>query len=193
MTEFASDLGVETLTVYSFSTENWSRPSDEVAALMHLFSSYLKRMRARMIREGVRLSHIGDIAALPAELQSLLKEVERDTAGGKKINLVLALNYGARNEILRAVKNIAARVQKGELAPEDIDESEISSSLDTARFNDPDLLIRTSGEMRLSNFLLWQLSYTELYITDKLWPEFSNEDFAEAIETYQKREIRRGS
>lgn len=192
LTEFASDIGVEVLTVYSFSTENWSRPRDEVSSLMELFSAYLKKMRKKMIREGVRLSHIGDIKHLPEKLRELLLQVEADTAHGKKITLVLALNYGSRNEMTRAVQEIARDVEEGTLSSDEINEELIASKLDTATIGDPDLLIRTSGEMRLSNFLLWQLSYTELYITEQLWPDFSREDFLEAITTYRKREIRRG-
>jgi len=192
ITEIGSRIGVETLTVYSFSTENWNRSPEEVKALMELFEQYLGRERSSMLKEGVRLGHIGNISELPESLQKTLFDVEKETSCGEKINLVLALNYGGRDEITRAVRSIAEKVKDGSVHPEEVSESLIAQHLDTAPFGFPELLIRTSGEMRISNFLLWQISYAELYVTRKLWPEFSKEEFFHAIEAYQERERRLG-
>lgn len=192
ITEIASRIGVKVLTVYSFSTENWNRSPDEVASLMDLFERYLERECSSMQKEGVRLGHIGDIDGLPHSLRDKLFDVEEKTKNGKKIDLVLALNYGGRDEITRAVRSLAKRVQDGALDPDSISEKDIEQHLDTASHPFPELLIRTSGEMRISNFLLWQISYAELYVTRKLWPEFSKEEFLHAIEEYQERERRLG-
>ena len=169
----ATELGVKTLTLYAFSTENWNRSKEEVEALMELFKIYLIQQRPQMIREGVRLHSIGRTSGLPQDVQETLEDCKKATAGGSNIDLVLALNYGGRDEIRRAVVGIVADVQNGQLRKEDISEYLLGSYLDTAKWEDPQLFIRTSGEMRISNFLLWQLSYAELYICDVLWPDFS--------------------
>lgn len=191
--EFASGIGVKILTVYSFSTENWKRSKEEIDSLFSLFSSVLHRQSPRMVEQGVRLQTIGDLTRLPMHLQETLAEVKIKTNSCSNIELVLALNYGSRDEIRRAVTNLCQQCVEGKLSAEGISEKTISSYLDTALWPDPDLLIRTSGEVRLSNFLLWQLSYSEIYITDTLWPDFSTSNFLDAIKNYQKRERRLGS
>lgn len=184
-----SELGIQTLTVYSFSTENWERTSDEVEALMNLFELHLINKEEWMCKEGVRLETIGDLVRLPKRLQEVLAGVKEKTRNGKKITLVLALNYGARDEIRRAVTNIV----KENTPPEKITEELIAEHLDTKAWGDPDLLIRTSGELRVSNFLLWQISYAEIYITDILWPDFSAQSLYQAVLSFQHRQRRKGS
>ncbi len=188
----AVELGVKTLTVYSFSTENWERPDPEIHALMHIFELYLANKREWMVREGVRLEAIGDLSRLPLPVQEALDATKIVTKNGDRINLVLALNYGARDEIRRAVVKILQKNEKQKIEIEEITEQFIEDNLDTKAWGDPDLLIRTSGELRLSNFLLWQISYTELYMTDTLWPDFSSENFYEAVLSFQQRSRRRG-
>lgn len=188
----AAEIGVRVLTVYSFSTENWNRGQEEIEGLMHLLKIYLEKEKPRMIREGVRLDTIGDTSRFPEDVRECIEGAKRDTAAGKKIDLVLALNYGARDEIKRATQAIVADVISGKLEKESITETDISRHLDTAKWKDPELVIRTSGETRLSNFLLWQLSYAEIYITATLWPDFSKQDFVEAIIDYQNRQRRLG-
>lgn len=188
----AAEIGVRVLTVYSFSTENWNRSQEEIEGLMHLLKVYLEKEKPQMVREGVRLDTIGDISRFPQDVRECIAETKRETAGGKKIDLVLALNYGARDEIKRATKAIVEDVINGKLQKEAISEEEISHHLDTYKWRDPELVIRTSGETRLSNFLLWQLSYAEIYITATLWPDFSKQDFVEAIIDYQNRQRRLG-
>lgn len=188
----ASSLGIKVLTVYSFSTENWNRSPDEVHELMHLFKVYLKRQRESMIKEGVRLGAIGDISRFPQEVQEVLQESKEATAGGDKIELVLALNYGGRDELKRAVVALVEDVEKGRISKNEVSESLIARYLDTAAWGDPDLLIRTSGEYRLSNFLLWQLSYAEVYFTQTLWPDFKPRDLLAAVLDYQQRSRRLG-
>ncbi|MGC1878127.1 MAG: polyprenyl diphosphate synthase [Rhabdochlamydiaceae bacterium] len=188
----ASELGIKTLTVYSFSTENWNRARDEVDALMHLFKIYLVKERGPMIKEGVRLQAIGDLQRLPS---SVLKELElskSSTAHCKKIDLVLAINYGGRDDIRRAFVSIITDLERGKLSKEQISEQLISQHLDTAQWPDPELLIRTSGESRQSNFLLWQLCYSEFYLTDVLWPDFSEHALLQAVCEMQKRKRRLG-
>lgn len=189
---FASDVGIEVLTLYSFSTENWMRAKEEIEGLMHLIVLYLHKNLPFMLAESVRLETIGDIDKLPRFVQAALADTKAKTAGGKKIVLNLALNYGARDEIRRAVVRIVEDVQKGKLAKEAITEDCIAQYLDTAEIGDPDLFIRTSGEQRLSNFLLWQLSYTEVYITKTLWPDFTKEDLLDAVAEFQRRNRRLG-
>lgn len=190
--ESASSLGVQFLTVYAFSTENWSRSLEEVDSLMSLLQAYLVGQKNRMVKEGVRLGTIGDISRLPQRVQKALEEVKDATCEGKKIDLILAINYGARDDIRRATSAIVDDCLRGKIRKDDITEKLISNYLDTAPWPDPQLLIRTSGEMRLSNFLLWQVSYGELYSTNVLWPDFGEDELIKAIESYQKRERRIG-
>jgi undecaprenyl diphosphate synthase len=186
----ASEIGIETVTVYAFSTENWLRSEQEVESLQNLFEVYLKSKKEAMLRDGIRLDTIGDLCRFPLSLQEAFEEVKRATDHCRKINLVLALNYGARDEIRRAMVKIFEKAEK--MSPEELTEELISKHLDTSRWGDPELMIRTSGEHRLSNFLLWQISYAEIYVTEKLWPDFSPKDLLEAIEDFQKRGRRLG-
>lgn len=188
----ASELGIKVVTAYSFSTENWSRSEEEVQGLIHLLDVYLKQKQDMMIEEGVRLSTIGDLQKMPLSLQRTVQQVKQRTSSCSTIELVLAINYGSRNEICRAVKKIYTDIQNQKITPSDLDESLFSSYLDTKNYKDPDLLIRTSGELRLSNFLLWQMSYSEVYITDVLWPDFTDRDLLKAVEEYQRRKRRLG-
>lgn len=188
----SADLGIEVVTVYAFSTENWNRSFEEVSGLMQLFKTYLRRKKKSMLKEGVRLKAIGDLSKFPPTIRRELFEVMELTKNCSKIQLVLALNYGSRDEITRAVKKIVEDVESGKIGKQEVTENLISGYLDTADVRDPELLIRTSGERRLSNFLLWQLSYTEVLSVDTLWPDFSKEDLVESIISYQKRERRFG-
>ena len=188
----ASNLGIEVLTVYAFSTENWSRSEEEVDGIMQLFKMYLSGQCERMIREGVRLDAIGDLEKLPPDVLKILEETRAATAHGTKIDLVLAINYGARDDIRRAVSSLVDDCLEGHLAKEDISEKVVAGYLDTAQWQDPELLIRTSGEMRLSNFLLWQISYSEIYISEVLWPDFNESHLLQALLDYQRRERRSG-
>lgn len=188
----SASLGVKYLTLYTFSTENWKRPKDEVSMLMRLIVKSLQNETDELHANNIRITTIGDFTSLPVDVQQELNEATKKTAGNTKMTLNLALSYSGRWELVEAVKKIAGRVQSGELAVESIDESVISNSLITAGIPDPDLLIRTSGEFRVSNFLLWQIAYTEFVIVDALWPEFSRKHFYQAIESYQNRERRFG-
>jgi undecaprenyl diphosphate synthase len=188
----ASEIGIKTLTVFSFSTENWGRTKEEVDALMHLFKVYLERQRGPMIREGVRLEAIGDLSRLPASVLHELNLSRSCTAHCKKIDLVLAINYGGRDDIRRAFVAMMDDVEKGRLAKEQVSEQLISQYLDTARWPDPNLLIRTSGEKRQSNFLLWQLSYSEFFHTEVLWPDFDEHELLQAVRDFQERQRRIG-
>lgn len=188
----ASELGVEVFTVYAFSTENWKRNPVEVEALMKLFKTFIAKQKDSMIKEGVRLDIIGDTSRLPTDVKDSFDDVIQATKGGSKFNLVLALNYGGRDELKRAVSAIVDDCLSSKLSKDAINEELISSYLDTSKWQDPDLLIRTSGENRLSNFLLWQISYSEVFLTDVLWPDFSEQNLLEAILEYQKRELRIG-
>ena len=190
--EDAARLGIRYLTVYGFSTENWKRSAEEVGALMQLFRFYLKRLLKIAKKNNVRVKMIGDRTRFSEKVQRYLCEAEQRTAGGKTLTLILALNYSSRSEITRAVQRIAARVAAGELAPGEISEGTVSASLDTAPYPNPDLVVRTSGECRLSNFLLWQASYAELYFPEVLWPDFTEEEFDRAIEEYARRDRRFG-
>jgi undecaprenyl diphosphate synthase len=190
--EYAASLGVKVLTVYAFSTENWKRTNDEVDSLMHLFKMYLTGQKDRMVREGVRLATIGDLRRMPPDVKKTLDDAKRATAGGDSIDLVLAVNYGARDDIRRATIGIVEDCMVGRVNKEDISEALIARYLDTAPWGDPELLIRTSGEKRLSNFLLWEISYAEVYVTEVLWPDFNEEELIRAIAEYQKREKRAG-
>lgn len=190
--EDASSLGVKTLTVYAFSTENWNRSSEEVDSLMNLFKMYLTGQKERMVQEGVRLGTIGDLSRLSKNVRETLDEVREATSQGNKIDLVIAVNYGARDDIRRATKTIVQKCMEGKIQQEEITEKLIKQYLDTAPWGDPDLLIRTSGESRISNFLLWEISYAEVYITDVLWPDFNQHELLKAIAAFQKRERRIG-
>lgn len=188
----AARWGVKYLTLYAFSTENWGRPAEEVAALMELFCRSVVSETPELKRQGVRIAMIGDRSRFSEKVQRYLAEAERETAGGERLTLILALNYSSRSEITRAVRLLASRAAAGEIAPESIDERMISQALDTAPYPDPDLVVRTSGEQRLSNFLLWQSSYAELWFPEVLWPDFTETDFDRAIEEYARRDRRFG-
>ena len=192
----ANELNLEVLTLYAFSTENWKRPSYEVQGLMTLLKTYLKSELQNLLDKNISLRCIGEIEKLPPDVQKILLEVIRDTArnaeGKQGLILNLALSYGSRFEILRAARIMAEKCVSGQFEPEDISEKLFASHLYTAGLPDPDLLIRTGGESRLSNFLLWQLSYAELYITETMWPDFNAESFFEAIKHFQSRERRFG-
>ncbi len=190
--ETACDLGVDVLTLYAFSSENWNRPEKEVSGLMSILQTFLNSELKRMLKNGVRLSCIGNIERLPENVRKTLKSSMVKTANNKRLVLNLALSYGSRDEITQAVQNIASRCVEGSLKPEDISHKTISDGLYTAGLPDPDLLIRTGGEARLSNFLLWQASYSEIYFTDVMWPDFRKEQFKKAILDYQNRERRFG-
>lgn len=190
--EGAGEIGIKYLTLYAFSTENWGRPKEEVDALMELLVNTLQKEVERLHKNKVRLKTIGDISQLPKDCRENLKEATEATKNNTGLTLLIALNYSGRREILKAVNELAMKVKEGTLRVDEIDEQLFASFLDTKNIPDPELLIRTSGEMRISNFLLWQIAYTELYITQKLWPDFRKEDLYEAIFEYQKRERRFG-
>jgi len=190
--EGAAELGVQYLTLYAFSTENWSRPKFEVEALMKLLVSTIRKETETLNKNDIRLQAIGDVASLPAACRAELEEAIELTSRNKRMTLVLALSYSGRWELAQAMQKIAGLVKAGTLEPAAIDEQTIRQHLNTADMPDPELLIRTSGEQRISNFLLWQLAYTELYITDLLWPDFRKEHLYEAILAFQQRERRFG-
>ena len=186
------DLGIRYLTVYAFSTENWKRSRDEVEGLMKLFRSYLKRCLKIADRNKMRVRVIGDVTGFTPDIQESIRVLEEYSAKYDELLLSIALNYGSRDEILRGVRRLASDISKGSLTPEAVDEACFETYLDTAGIPDPDLLIRTSGEMRLSNFLLWQLAYAEFYFTDVPWPDFDKKELVKAIETYNNRDRRYG-
>ncbi len=190
--EAAGALGVQTLTLYTFSTENWKRPQSEITDLMSLLLRTITNETAELMKKNVRLSVIGDLAALPVAPRMGVRATIAKLRHNTGLNLNLALSYSGRQEIVQAVRKIAVKVKKGELTPRQIDEALFADHLQTRQMTDPDLLIRTSGEQRLSNFLLWQIAYTELYITPTLWPDFNEDQFLEAVEDFQKRERRYG-
>ena len=187
------DHGVEYLTVYAFSTENWVRPQDEVSGLMSLLKTFLKKDEHELHENQVRLRVTGRLQDLPKAVRTELERVMAATKNYEKGHLILALSYGGRAEIVDAVRAIAADVGAGRLAPEAIDEKAIAARLYLPDVPDPDLMIRTSGELRLSNFLLWELSYSEFYFTETLWPDFREADFAKALEEYARRQRRYGA
>ncbi len=191
--EDAYNLGIRYLTVYAFSTENWKRPQDEVDALMKLLRQYLKDCIKRSTKNNMCVRVIGDISLLDEDMRQSIRELERVTKDNTGLHFQVALNYGSRDEMLRSVKKMCERAVKGELRPEEIDEAVFEEYLDTCGIPDPDLLIRTSGETRLSNFLLWQLAYTEFYFTDVLWPDFNKAELEKAIEYYNGRDRRFGA
>lgn len=190
--EAAAELGIKYLTLYAFSTENWNRPQEEVMALMQLLVHTISAETKTLNENNIRLAAIGDLKSLPSDCYNELQEAIKKTAGNNRTTLVLALSYSSRWEIINAVKEIAQKVQDGLMQASTINEDTINSHLCTADMPEPELMIRTSGENRISNFLLWQLAYAELYFTDKLWPDFRKEDFYEAIVDYQNRERRFG-
>lgn len=192
VSEACAELGVEYLTLYAFSTENWSRPAFEVNALMSLLVETVRKEVKTLMDNDIRLEAIGDIEKLPSKTQKALIEGMHTTKDNKRMTLVLALNYSARWEIRKAVQDLSTKVKLGELAAEEITDDMISAHLSTKRIPDPELLIRTSGEHRISNFLLWQIAYAELYFTDIFWPEFRKENLYQAILNYQNRERRFG-
>lgn len=191
--EAAIELGIETLTLFSFSTENWKRPADEVTMLMGLLRRYLKSEIAELHKNGVRLCVIGDRSMLPDDIVRLIEDCEDRTKDNKRLRLFMALSYGGRQEIVWTARQLAERVAAGTLQPDEIDETLFAGSLWTGQAPDPDLVIRTSGEQRLSNFLLWQSAYSELIFVDKLWPDFGKEDLAAAVAEYQLRDRRYGA
>jgi len=190
--EAAAELGIQYLTLYAFSTENWNRPQFEVNALMQLLVSTIGKETATLNKNNIRLQTIGDTAALPSNCRNELQEAIQATQHNTRMTLVLALSYSGRWDMVQATKKIALDVANGKLLANSVDETTINQYLSTAGMPDPELLIRTSGELRISNFLLWQLAYTELYITDLLWPDFRKEHLYEALVSYQSRERRFG-
>lgn len=190
--QYASEIGIRYLTVYAFSTENWKRPKEEVDALMDLLYDYLCQAKERLIGKDNRIRVVGDISALTPELQEKIQQVEEFSAHNQGMTLNIALNYGSRDELVHAVKKIAAEVLSGQLSPDAIDEACISRHLYTAGTPDPDLIIRPSGELRLSNFLLWQAAYSEFWFSNICWPDFTPKHLNQAIAQYQKRNRRFG-
>ena len=190
--EDAARLGISFLTIYAFSTENWKRSEEEVSALMQLFRYYMKRLLKVAVKNNVRVRMIGEKSRFAPDIIEGIRALEEKTKDNTGLTFTIAVNYGARDEIRRAVTKIAQKVKEGTLAPEDITEETIQQQLDTAEIPDPDLLIRTSGELRLSNFLLWQCAYTEFYITDIYWPDFNKAELEKAIDSYNKRDRRYG-
>ena len=188
----AKELGIQTVTFYLFSTENWTRDQTEVQALMWLLEQFLIEQQPVMIEQGIRFHTIGDLAVFPESTKDLIAECKAATSPGSAINLVAALNYGSRNEICRAFNKIMEDCDKGILKKNEITEKIVSSYLDTAPFGDPELLIRSSGEMRVSNFLLWQISYSEIYVVDVFWPDFKPAHLLKAINFFQTRDRRLG-
>ena len=192
ITEIASEIGIKYLTLYTFSTENWNRPKEEVDALMHLIVTAIERETPDLIKNNVSLTMIGDVSRMPKEAYDRLCQCIKDTSHCTGLKLCLALSYSARWEITQACKDIARKVKNGELDIEQINDNTISEHLNTSFMPDPDLLIRTGGDMRVSNFLLWQIAYAEICVVDTYWPDYSKDDFCNAILQYQSRERRFG-
>ena len=187
------EIGISWLTLYAFSEENWKRPKHEIQALMKLLNRFLKGELKEMQENGIRLKTIGRTQKLPDDTRKILIETIEKTASNKELVLTLALSYGGRQEVMDAIRNIATRIEEGSISASEISEQLVSNALYTAGMPEPDLLIRTSGEYRISNFLLWQIAYTEIYITPTLWPDMGKEEFLAAIEDFQKRERRFGA
>lgn len=190
--EECSRIGISYLTLFAFSSENWSRPKSEVRSLMTLLKKYIKMEVPRMMESNIRFNIIGNRSDLPPDVAAALDEAIQITSANSGLTLTLALSYGSRQEILLAVRRVAEGLNRGDISEEELTEERFSSFLDTASLPDPDLLIRTSGEMRISNFLLWQLAYAELYFTDINWPDFSHQEFHKALSDYSQRERRFG-
>lgn len=188
----AKEMGIKVLTLWAFSTENWKRSPMEIELLMRVFEQYLKEMRPKMVEEGVVFSVIGHLTPLSERVREEISLTQEATKNGGTIDLVVALNYGGKDDLTRAFIKIAEKLEKKEIGKEDIDENLIARYLDTAKWPDPDLIIRTSAESRVSNFMLWQLAYSEIYVSDVLWPDFTPESLLEAIVNYQKRQRRIG-
>ncbi|WP_312071150.1 isoprenyl transferase [Anaerotignum propionicum] len=188
----AKDLGIQHITVYAFSTENWKRSDEEVNAIMDLMRHYLKNSFQRFLKDNVRMHIIGDISRLDKDIQEQIQEIEEKSREKDGMTVHIALNYGGRDELLRSVQKITEKALNGQISLPDITEETIEENLDTAGIPDPELLIRTSGEERISNFLLWQIAYSEFYFSDVLWPDFNKKDLLEAIYYYQNRERRFG-
>lgn len=188
----AHDLGVKYVTMYAFSTENWSRPADEVKALMKLLGEYIKTCMRTAKKDNLRVRFIGDLSKLDDKLKASINELTEYSSQFTGLTLTIAINYGSRDEMTRAIRNVASDVKSGELQPDDITEELFSSYLDTKDIPDPDFMIRTSGEQRLSNYLLWQLAYAEFYFTPVAWPDFTPDELKKAIEEYDKRNRRFG-
>lgn len=188
----ARDFGIEYLTLFSFSTENWTRPEAEVHELFKLLKLFIRKDLAELHQNKVRVKVIGERKNLPKDILELLQEAEYLTKNNTAQTLVIAFNYGARQEIIKAVKTIGSKIQSGDITPDDIDAAMISRNLDTCGIPDPDLILRTAGEQRLSNFLLWQAAYAEFVFVDRLWPEFSDQDFVAVIEEYSRRKRKFG-
>ncbi len=192
ITRTAVELGIDILTLYAFSSENWKRPQEEVSGLMQLLKKYLESELATMNENNIRLHVIGDVNRLPADVQDAISHCLLETSGNEGLILNLALNYGGRDEIVRALRNLAKLCNLNRCTPQELNEDVVARNLDTSGLPDPDLIIRTGGERRLSNFLLWQASYSELYFTETNWPDFNREDFISALIDYQKRQRRFG-
>jgi len=190
--EAASELGIRYLTLYAFSTENWNRPDEEVSALMEIMVESLNNETETLLKNNISIKVIGDLDRLSDKVRDRLRETIRITSAGTRLKLVVALSYSSRWEISEACRRIARQVKNGQLNVEDINEQTVNENLETSDIPEPELMIRTSGEKRISNFLLWQLAYTELYFTEKLWPDFGKEDFYKAVADFQKRERRYG-
>jgi len=190
--KLCKNLGVKVLTVYAFSTENWSRPVEEVNFLLNLFDKVLQKELSEINKESIRLRFIGDLSPFPENLKQIISESEKITSNNKEFTLNVCMNYGGRQELVKVAKELSKKSLSGEIKPDDINEKLFASELYTKDFNDPELLIRTSGERRISNFLLWQLAYSEIYITEVLWPEFNEVEFLKAIIDYQSRNRRFG-
>jgi undecaprenyl diphosphate synthase len=190
--EMSRKIGIRYLSLYAFSTENWFRPHDEVDALMGLLEHYLAAEQAKMMRYGIRLMAVGDRSRLPARVCSALQKVIDLTRDNQRMTVILALSYSGRDELVRLTRQIAREARDGKLDPEQIDETTVAARLDTQGVPDPDLLIRTSGEMRISNFYLWQIAYSELYVTPTLWPDFREREYLQALLDYQRRRRRFG-
>lgn len=186
------EIGIRYLTLYAFSTENWQRPQVEVTALMSLLKKFLKSEQSEMLENNIRLRTIGETGRLPADVRSALEETMQLTSANDGMQLTLALSYGGRSEIVRMTKSLAAKAAAGALPADDIDEAVIAGHLYTQGMPDPDLMIRTSGEMRISNFLLWQIAYAEIFVTDTLWPDFSREEYLRILEAFKSRDRRFG-
>jgi undecaprenyl diphosphate synthase len=189
----STDLGVRYLTLYGFSIENWKRPSSEVSGLMGLLRLYLKKEIGELLDQGVNLRVIGQREKLAPDIVAMIEDAEFRTKDNSALNLTVALSYGGRQEITATARKLAEKVRRGEIDPSDIDETMFAQNLETAGIPDPDLLIRTSGEERVSNFLLWQIAYSELVFTDTLWPDFSRDDLEEAIKEFHRRDRRYGA
>ena len=190
---FAGRRGIEILTLFSFSSENWSRPDDEVRDLLNLLRVFIRKDLAELVSNNVRIRVIGERSDLPDDILGLIIKAEDDTAANTGLQLVVAFNYGGRDEIVRACRNLAEKVARGEMAADDINKTSLAGELDTHGLPDPDLILRTSGEMRISNFLLWQAAYSEFVFLDVFWPEFGDEQFEAAIREYACRERRYGN